>query len=108
MISVEIYKTNAGFIKRFFITGHAGYAQEGSDIVCAAVSMLAQTIALALQHLLKVPITLKLDKGNMDCALPVDYIGQHDVQLLLEAMELGLRNIEQGYKEYIKVFEKGE
>ena len=29
------------------ITGHAGYAAKGSDIVCAAVSALFQTMCLA-------------------------------------------------------------
>ena len=31
------------------IRGHAGYAARGQDIVCAGVSMLAQTLALTLE-----------------------------------------------------------
>lgn len=33
------------------ITGHANYAERGKDIVCAAASMLAQTVAKRLEDM---------------------------------------------------------
>ena len=32
------------------VSGHAGYGPKGSDIVCAAVSMLSQSLAAALEQ----------------------------------------------------------
>jgi hypothetical protein len=108
MISVRFYKAEDGNIKGFSIDGHANYGDEGSDIVCAAVSMVAQTTALSLQELLNIPIQLEMDKGNMVCFLPDEYErSRDDAQLLLRAMELGLKNIEQGYKGNIRVIEEG-
>ena len=35
---------------RIMVTGHAGYAPPGQDIVCAGVTALVQTLALALER----------------------------------------------------------
>jgi uncharacterized protein YsxB (DUF464 family) len=42
-------------------------------------------------------IAPRFDVGEVD----------HDAELLLEAMLLGLKNIEKEYSEYIKIFDKG-
>ena len=39
MITVEIRKSNGEYVG-FSSKGHAGYAEEGYDIICAAVSVL--------------------------------------------------------------------
>ena len=43
MIKVEMMDTDKGY--SLSVSGHANYAPEGQDIVCAAVSVLAQTLA---------------------------------------------------------------
>ena len=40
MTTVTIYQTKNGIYKGFELSGHAGYAKSGADIVCAAISML--------------------------------------------------------------------
>lgn len=45
MIKIQI---NEGRINTVIITGHAEYAPRGSDIVCAAISALYQTLALTV------------------------------------------------------------
>ena len=40
MIKVSIYKNDEGKMIGFRLSGHAGYAEHGQDIVCAAVSAL--------------------------------------------------------------------
>lgn len=44
MIRAVFYKKNGGFAG-FHINGHSGYAEEGSDIVCASVSSAAMLTA---------------------------------------------------------------
>lgn len=41
MIIAKFIKNSKDLIYSFEITGHAGYAEAGEDIVCAAVSVLA-------------------------------------------------------------------
>ena len=40
MIKVTIYQNSKQEISGFTLQGHAGYAENGSDVVCAAVSVL--------------------------------------------------------------------
>ncbi|MEL7649716.1 MAG: ribosomal-processing cysteine protease Prp [Sedimentibacter sp.] len=47
MIEITIYKTKDE-IRGFIIEGHSGYAEEGSDIVCASVSILSYTALNAM------------------------------------------------------------
>lgn len=41
MIRAEFYGSE-GLLNRFRVSGHAGYAEHGSDVVCAAVSSALQ------------------------------------------------------------------
>ncbi|MDW5298620.1 MAG: ribosomal-processing cysteine protease Prp [Sedimentibacter sp.] len=42
MITITIYRTK-DIINGFIVEGHSGFAEEGSDIVCASVSILSYT-----------------------------------------------------------------
>ena len=42
MVSVDLFKNRQGMITGYKVSGHAGFAEEGSDIVCSAVSALTQ------------------------------------------------------------------
>ena len=44
---IEISKSG----DRIFIEGHAEYAEPGKDIVCAAISMLPQVVAVSVEAL---------------------------------------------------------
>ena len=45
MIEVSVQKDSIS------VTGHAGYAPPGQDIVCAAISTLTQTLSASLDNL---------------------------------------------------------
>ena len=58
MIKATIFRNNADELVGFEISGHAGFAERGQDIVCAAVSFLATTVVNSLEeHFLLNPIT---------------------------------------------------
>lgn len=48
------------------ITGHASYAPSGQDIVCAAVSILAQTFVASIEKLTKDKIMGSFTSGHYD------------------------------------------
>ena len=52
MINVRI-KRVAGQVTKLVVSGHAGSAPHGKDIICAAVSALVQTYLFSLQRLLR-------------------------------------------------------
>ena len=55
-----------GSIIGFAAQGHSGYAESGSDIVCAAVSALTQTCELGLEEVLHiVPEVTRDDESGL-------------------------------------------
>lgn len=108
MINVEFYETDRGW-QGFRAHGHAGYADPGEDIVCAAVSILTQTAVLGLEQVLGVACQLQIDeaKGLLECALPQGLPEKlwQDAQLVLEVLLVGLRSTAEEYGDYVSVKE---
>ncbi|GHV85363.1 hypothetical protein AGMMS50230_09710 [Spirochaetia bacterium] len=48
MITIAVALDNSGLLKSCDVWGHAGAGKRGSDIVCAAVSVLTRTALLTL------------------------------------------------------------
>lgn len=88
----------------FECTGHAGYAPAGSDIVCAAVSILTTTCANALETVAGVKPLVKASNGKMLLALPNG--GGRDAQVILQTMRQGLRDLKDGYPDYLLLNEQ--
>ena len=51
MTHVSIIKTRNGEYKGFSCIGHSGYAEQGEDIVCAAISVLVINTINSLDEL---------------------------------------------------------
>lgn len=109
MITIKIFRAPNNRIVRFEVRGHAGFAPEGEDIVCAGVSMVAQTALLGLMnHLARKP-RFDQNKGYLWCELPsgLEETEQEKAQVILTTMEAGLVALEAGYPEYVRVLKEG-
>lgn len=92
--------------KGFVIEGHAGMADEGRDIVCAAVSALAQTALLGLQEFLLATPEYRIDdEGYMECWLPsgLTETEEQNALVVIRTMELGLLSMQESYGEFLSV-----
>ena len=49
MIKIDLFKNEKNLIVAYAVNGHADYAEEGKDIVCAAVSVLTQAAINGLE-----------------------------------------------------------
>lgn len=94
-------------ILEFSCEGHTGYAEYGSDIVCASVSSIVQSCGLGLTKVLgiKCKIVVNDDKGIYTLRLPKGLAGEDmaKAQVLLATMFLSLKDLENGYPSNIKV-----
>ena len=99
MIKIKIKKEN-DVVKYIKISGHADYAEEGFDIVCASVSSIAITTVNALISI------------NEDCLVYSEADGlleigilKHDevIDKLINNMLSLLEQLSLDYKEYIKI-----
>ncbi|HOB22115.1 MAG: ribosomal-processing cysteine protease Prp [Firmicutes bacterium] len=101
MIKVLIRKQGQ-LITEIRAQGHSGYAEAGSDIVCAGVSALLQALKIGLEELAGEEIG-KIEDGFLACPVSSD----PKAQFLAKVMELSLREMAQSYSDYLQV-EGGE
>lgn len=108
MICASLYYQN-DLLWRFKIEGHSGYSSHGSDIICAAVSILTFNTVNAITELSDEETSIKQidnSKGLLDCEFPKRKLGSYSEgsQILLDAMILGLNTIKETYGEnYIQI-----
>lgn len=83
--------------------GHSGYAESGRDIVCAAASALVQTAYLAIEDLgAKVAFERDDDNAFFEFRVERDARCDHDVQVILRALRVGVNDLRDGYPEYVR------
>jgi len=108
MIKITVSKKGE-LVNSIQAQGHSGYADEGSDIICSAVSTLIQNAEKGLKELLKIQteFILDVDKPYLKITLPekLDYQSQHDAQIILKSTLLGLSDLADSYPKYINIKE---
>lgn len=82
------------------IDGHANYAEYGKDIVCAAVSTLAQTLIYSLEMLTDAKINTIVTAGYIKIVIEESTEG---VQLLVDSFFIGIEGVAGSYPEYVKL-----
>ena len=105
MIKVEINKKN-NVIESIHCKGHAGYAEEGYDIICAAVSVLTVNTINSIEKFTEDAFKAEAKDGMVRwkfTELPLS----KEANLLMDSLVLGLMDIQENYgKKYIKIIEK--
>lgn len=100
MIKVT-FKLSGSLICGFNVSGHSGYSDEGSDIVCAAVSsaviMAANTIT-EVQH-----INAEVTDSDGFVNLNLSETEAEKAQDVLQGLRLHLNALSEQYSKYIKL-----
>ena len=105
MINVTIFKDSSDVYRGFSLVGHAGYAESGSDIVCAAVSMLATNTVNSIEALTKDKISYNVDEktGLLTMSFSDKDISA-EAKLLADSFILGIQSVMESYGDtYIKI-----
>ena len=94
MITIKVRKKNGSYVE-FISKGHAGYAEAGQDIVCAAVSVLVINTVNSLEAFTEDQFEVQEDDGyvSFHFTAPVTEKGT----LLMDSLVLGLTEIEHSY-----------
>ena len=102
-----VFYTLDSVIRGFEASGHAGYAEAGSDIVCAAVSALTQATAGGLSEVVKAPVQTKMneDTGYLSCVIDSSCDGEtlSKAQILLVTLKMALTEISRDYPGTIRI-----
>ena len=93
----------------FEVKGHSGYADEGSDIVCAAVTSAVRLCECAINDVLGLEASVKVRQKDASISLKLPgSLGQTNestCQALLTALMVYLAELHEEYPENISVLE---
>lgn len=86
--------------ERIEISGHAGYAEYGKDIVCAGVTALTQTLIQSIDDLTDDEIEYRISPGKVE----VEYRNLSEKsKTLVDSFFIGICLIAEEFPEHVKV-----
>ena len=104
MVKVFIKKNLDNYVY-LEISGHAMQGKFGNDIVCAAVSVLGQTLSNALEEIAGISerdLDLKIDSGLLALSVP-EHADNQIVNILFRNFVIGIEGIVGGYPKNVQL-----
>ena len=94
-------------ITGFTVYGHSGYAEAGSDIICAAVSAIVTMAEATINDVCgaKAKVRVKEADARITLTLPTSCDEEDAVQAVLSGMMVTLISLREEYEDYIEVLE---
>ena len=94
-------------ITGFSISGHSGYAEAGSDIVCAAISAVVTMAEATINEVCgaNAKVRVKEEDARITLTLPTSCDEEDAIQAVLAGMMLTLCSMRDDYSDYIEVLE---
>ena len=94
-------------ITGFSVSGHSGYADSGSDIVCAAISAVVTMAETTINDVCgaKAKVRVKDEQARITLTLPTSCDEEDAVQAVLAGLLLYLCSLRDEYPDYIEVLE---
>jgi len=109
MIIADIHKNASGEITSLTVADHAGYAEEGKDIICAAASTLVYTAIGSLQRLCGLKDFYRIVEASDEDSIPFSEIvltgaalsdeQRRISQVILQTVETGFLQLEESVGE---------
>ncbi len=94
-------------ITRFSVSGHSGYGEAGTDIVCAAVSAAVELTVTIINDICggKAKMRVKEEDARVTLTLPASCEEEESIQAALAGLMLYLCNLRDEYSDFIEVLE---
>ncbi|MDD2226970.1 MAG: ribosomal-processing cysteine protease Prp [Clostridia bacterium] len=106
MTTIKIFKQKKMIIS-IECSGHSGYAEKGSDIVCSAISAIIGTCYLGLKNVVKAEFKHSQDdeKGYFLIKINenLDTILMEKAQIILQTTVLSLTELSKDYKKFVTI-----
>lgn len=101
MTEVNFYTAKNGELLGFHISGHSGYAEEGEDIVCAAISSAVYMVINTVTDIMHIDAEVSVDDGDAVFRI----LSKHAVACrdILQGLKLHLLSLEEQYCDFIIV-----
>ena len=86
----------------FSISGHSGYAESGSDIVCAAVSAMSMLVCNTITDQFGDEATIKVNEAQNEVSLRL-INGSEKSRKLINGFQNEMIQLQSDYPEFIKI-----
>ena len=104
MTTASFFKENGKF-KKFSISGHSGYATEGEDIVCAAITSMVMLTANNITNSFSLPADVSVDEKTATITLSLNCDDERGIALIT-GLYNELCNLVNDYPKNIRVVVK--
>ena len=101
MTTITIIKSSDDNFKKIECSGHAGFADRGEDIVCAAISVLTINTLNSIEKFTDDGIVITQDEKKGLITLEFKEIPSKEADILMKSYELGVNSI---FEQYGKKF----
>ncbi len=101
MINIVFYNTEDGQLTGYKVQGHAQYATQGKDIICAAVSSATEMVANTITEIYNIDAEVVVKDASLSVR-----VFQKDAKMcrdILLGLKLHLCLLEEQYPKYINV-----
>ena len=91
----------------FSVSGHSGYGEAGTDIVCAAISAVVGMTEATINDVCggKAKVRVKEEDARISLTLPATCEEEESIQAVLAGLMLYLCSLRDDYPDYIEVLE---
>ena len=94
----------------FTVKGHSGYAEAGSDIVCAAVTSAVRLVECAVNDVLGLEASVKVKERDASISLRLPgglgQTAESTCQTILTALMVHMTSLHEEYPDYVLVLEE--
>lgn len=104
MIKAVFYKKNGG-LSGFSISGHAGWGESGSDIVCAAVSSAAELVCNTVTDFFKEEAEVSVQENILELKMKS---GGGEAPKLIESFRAHMQLISEEFPGCIRIINERE
>jgi len=108
VLDVTFRRDSRDRLSSIFADGHAGFAEHGEDIVCAAVSAILQAARLGLQAHARTPLDVVQDSGRLELRWPEGRRDDEAVKAIVATAELSVEQIAAQYPEHVRYHRESE
>ena len=107
MTEVKLYRDKGANIVKGVVSGHTGFDDVGSDIVCASVSSVYFMALNGIENVLNIKFGYGIDDAFAEFILPDDLNDEQTskINILLDSMYLFFKDLEAQYPDNVKITE---
>jgi uncharacterized protein YsxB (DUF464 family) len=103
VVTVTFRRDSRNRLSSVFAEGHAGWADAGEDVVCAATSAILQAAWLGLDEHAHVAVDGERTPGRLALRWPPDARDRDDVRAIAATAELSIDRIATQYPDHVRV-----